>query len=71
MSEKISDLLSEGRLCDWLGLEVPELGKRNRKVTNWIKLGLPCIEISEMRFFFGNDVVSFMETRRGQRAKHH
>ena len=61
--QNINDLLHESRLCDWLGLEVPEPGKRNRKLTNWCKLGLPHIEISEMRFFFGADVVAFMEKR--------
>ena len=59
----ISDLLSENRLCEWLELEVPDQGKRNRRLTNWIAQGLPHVEMSGLIFFFGTDVVEFMEDR--------
>jgi hypothetical protein len=62
--EKIDQILSEKKLCDWLDLdklESPEA--RSRKLSSWIKDGLEYVEISDRRYFFERDVIEYLWTR--------
>jgi hypothetical protein len=59
--EKLDEILSEKKLCDWLDLDQlvsPE--SRSRKLTAWIRGGLRHVEKSERRYFFEQDVIEYL-----------
>jgi len=49
--DRLDQILSEARLCEWLNLPLKERSRRSQTITYWIKAGLPCIEKSGYRFF--------------------
>lgn len=55
----LASILSEAMLIrDFLGIQEPKSG-RSRVVSSWINQGLKCLEISERRYFFEEDVIEF------------
>ena len=57
--DRLDQILSEVRLCEWLGLPLKDSG-RSQMITYWIKGGLPHIEKSGYRFFLEADVIDFL-----------
>ena len=60
--EKIDQILSEKKLCEWLDLPYPESG-RSRQISAWIRGGLRFVEKSGRRFFFESDVIDYLWQR--------
>ncbi|RLB33910.1 MAG: hypothetical protein DRH11_07600 [Deltaproteobacteria bacterium] len=58
--DRLDQILSEARLCEWLNLPLKERSRRSQTITYWIKAGLPCIEKSGYRFFIEGDVIDFL-----------
>ena len=61
--EKLDQIWSEKDLCERLDLPVKEAG-RSQQLTYWIKGGLPCIEKSNKRYFFEQDVIDYLWGKR-------
>jgi len=56
---KLETIWTEKDLISKLGLAEDVKG-RSHIVSNWIREGLPYVELDQMRFFFDNDVVWFL-----------
>ena len=54
--EKLDEIISERRLCEWIDLPVGKTG-RSKQISYWINAGLRFIEKSGMRYFFEQDVI--------------
>ena len=61
-SKSLNEVLSEGRLCDWLDLPLTNSG-RSRQLSHWIKGGLKFVEKSERRYFLEQDVINYLWKR--------
>ena len=57
MINSVNDILSERALSKLLDLDLQ--GERSRIISHWISLGLPCIELSNKRYFFAPRVIEF------------
>ena len=60
--EKLDQILSERKLCDWLDLPVTKSG-HSRQLSHWIRGGLKYVEKSERRYFFEQDVIDYLWQR--------
>ena len=62
MTEKpkgLDEIWSERDLCERLDLPVTKSG-RSRQLSNWIRGGLRYTEKSERRYFFEQDIISYL-----------
>jgi hypothetical protein len=60
--KNLNEIWSEKDLCERLDLTAPENG-RSRQLSHWIKGGLRCVEKSERRYFFEQDVIDYLWKR--------
>jgi len=56
----LNEILSEERLCEWLGLDLKTNSKRRSQLAYWIRDGLRCVTIRGKRFFFEKDVIDYI-----------
>ena len=62
--QKLDEVLSERKLCEWLELPVNEDTGLSRVLGNWIRGGLKFAEKSGRRYFFEQDVIDYLWKRR-------
>ncbi len=59
----LNQIWPERELCERLDLPVTKAG-RSRQLSNWIRGGLKFVEKSERRYFFEQDVIDYLWSRR-------
>jgi hypothetical protein len=58
--QSLNEILSEERLCEWLGLDLKANSKRGSKLAYCIRDGLRCVTIGGKRFFFEKNVIDYI-----------
>lgn len=58
------EIWTEREICARLGLRINDKTGRSTQLTNWVKAGLPFVERSNNRYFFENDFIDFLWSRR-------
>lgn len=60
----LDELWTEKDLCERVGVR---MGKGHSTVlSNWIKGGLKCVEISGRRFFWEHDIIEYLVSRQSR-----
>lgn len=57
--QKLDEIWSEKDLCARLDLPVTKSG-RSRQLSNWVRGGLRYVEKSSRRYFFEQDVITYL-----------
>ena len=57
--DKLDQIWSEKELCSRLDLPITKSG-RSRQLSNWVRGGLRYVEKSSRRYFFEQDVITYL-----------
>jgi len=60
---KLEEIWTEKELCERLNLPITKSG-RSAQLSYWVKGGLKCAEKAGRRFFFEEDIVTYLKGRR-------
>ncbi|MBW1690824.1 MAG: hypothetical protein JRF35_01870 [Deltaproteobacteria bacterium] len=58
--QSLNEILSEERLCEWLGLPINQETGHSVQLTYWIKDGLNHVDVQSRRLFFEKDVIEYI-----------